>query len=79
MNDFRKVFSVISSHCTEQNSFVLKNGLERIAKDARIPIDELDAYLSIMHDFGFVRYSRSGQSICLTSSGNKNERACETA
>jgi len=77
MNDLRKVYSVISSHCTEQNSFLLKNGFERIARDARIPIAELDSYLTIMHDFGFVKYSRSNRSICLTSSGNKNEQACE--
>ncbi|HWY13389.1 MAG TPA: hypothetical protein VN026_18825 [Bacteroidia bacterium] len=74
MNDFKKVFSVVVSHCTERRSFELIDCFEMIAKEARIPLNELDIYLSLLQEFGHIKYSIRDRSISLTSFNNKKEK-----
>jgi len=69
MSDFKELYSVIVSHCTEQRSFELLDHLDLIAMDAAIPKDDLDASLSSLQDYGLINYSMKDDYVHLRSAG----------
>lgn len=71
MSDFKEVYSVIVSYCTEQKSFKLPNCFEAISKEASLSLDELDLNLNSLQDFGLINYSRTGNYIFLQTPGGK--------
>ena len=71
MSDFKEVYSVIVSYCTERKSVILNNCFEQIAREASIPLDELDHNLSSLQDFGLISYSIPENYIHLPVAGGK--------
>jgi hypothetical protein len=69
MSDFKEIFSIIVSHCTEQKSKDLYNCLETIATEAAVPIDKLDMDLRMLQGFGLIKYSMANNHIHLPEIG----------
>ncbi len=72
-NNFKKVFSIIKHNCGDKTRFVHDDCFKIVAKDAHVSLKKMDLYLSLLQDFGLVKYSMSEKYIELTPFGKKLE------
>ncbi len=69
--DFKKVLATIKHHCGGKTSFSHEDCFSVVARDANVPLDQIDLYLGLLQDFGLVKYSMTEKFIELTPFGEK--------
>ena len=69
--NFKKVLSTIKHHCGDNTSFSHEDCFKLVATDADVPFNEIDVYLSLLQDFGLVKYSMEEKYIELTPFGKR--------
>jgi len=80
MNNFNKVFLVVKKHCEKQKKLAEVNCFITIAKEAEIPVGNLEVYLKHLQDIGLIKFSMTDKYdkyIYLTSFGKKQEKLIE--
>ncbi len=72
-NNFKKVFSIIKDNCGDKTKFAHDDCFKIVAKNAHVPLTKVDQYLSLLQDFGLIKYSMTEKHIELTPFGKKLE------
>ncbi|MCD6013769.1 MAG: hypothetical protein K0Q79_3631 [Flavipsychrobacter sp.] len=73
MNRFNEVFLAIKKQCFKQRHIAEIDCFEKVAKEAKIPLDKLHTYLKHLQDIGVIKYSVNDKYIYLTTFGRKQE------
>jgi hypothetical protein len=68
MNNFNNVFMAIKEHCGSSETDVI-DCFDKIAKQADIPMKNLDFYLICLTELGLINYIKPRKKVILTEQG----------